>query len=87
VASPPCWKCGKCNRKSDFVSGFWVARHGKPTPTGRIEKKWLGTRGYNRHPATVVEYKCGECGHVGWSKLGQALRKFREVFPEKEILT
>lgn len=72
-ASPVWWKCGKCNRKRDH-NDFAVA--GQPVPTGRIKGNIT-----NPH----VQYKCGYCEHVGWSKHLYAHRLFIRMFPDEAV--
>lgn len=77
-ATPAHWKCSKCNRQRDCstrINGqtIWIARWGMPVPTGRTREPGRGR--------FQIEYRCGECGHVGWTHHPQALRKFEELFP------
>ncbi len=67
-AGQPCsFACAKCRKHSSFFDNR--STYGRDvSATGRTRKQ-LG-RGSNYHswPRVAVEYKCNQCGHVGWSR-------------------
>lgn len=72
-ATPLYWKCSKCKKSSDrsFVDGgdIWFARTGRPEPTGEV-------RSPNSYRPSV-QYRCGVCKHVGWSRHPAAVHAAR----------
>lgn len=62
--TPVYWKCSKCRLSTDrSIVGtrvIFVARCGRPEPTGRV-------RSPNSYRPSV-EYRCGACGRIGWSR-------------------
>lgn len=64
-------RCVKCNRRS-----YPQTQYGNPQPTGRTRKLRDGERPWRngRGPRIVAEYRCGDCGHTGWTKHPQVTR-------------
>lgn len=70
TGQPNWFGCAKCRLKWDTCY-----RHGNKYPgtmdrielTGRVRKVPLG-RGGSRVVFTRYQYRCSNCGHVGWSR-------------------
>lgn len=75
-ATPRDWKCSKCNRTYDRWRAsadktIYIARTGKPVPTGRVKRP----DAYR----PMIEYRCGVCGHIGWSRHPRAVAIARHM--------
>lgn len=63
---PITFRCGKCrstlNRETD------TGRRSRVVLTGKTKQHYRSGRYFNRHAdGTSRQYKCLDCGHVGWS--------------------
>jgi hypothetical protein len=73
-----CWNCRRCKSGYRFTeAGYWVfnecGRVSDVILTGKSRSRPFA-RGV-RHEATLLEYKCNDCGHRGWSSHGDLLAK------------
>lgn len=86
----PAWcRCVKCRsslRCYLYDSQPMRGTLGRLTPTGRY-KQLTQPRGGPRHNTWfAIEYTCGDCGHVGWTRHNDMVRKFRDaghILPER----
>lgn len=80
-----CWKCRRKKSRYDIEDehGLWWAwndkgRAHRVTLTGNSKNRPFA-RG-TRHEATMLEYKCNDCGYQGWSSHG-------DIFVERDHQT
>ena len=63
-------RCAKCKKYSDWRSHRPI--HLEATGKTKPCKKW--SAGGIRQARQYIEYRCLDCGHVGWSKHADAQR-------------
>jgi len=69
---PLTFRCAKCKVGWEYKLGSLARRDGtRCIATGRTKPK--RTRGY-RQTDRLVEYRCLDCGHIGWSQHSQMER-------------
>jgi len=69
---PLCFACAKCRKQR----GWKMPRGRDVVRTGRT-KKLTGRAAGNQPPRSLGElheYRCNDCGHVGWSRHHDMLR-------------
>jgi DNA-directed RNA polymerase subunit RPC12/RpoP len=69
---PITFKCAKCKHGVEYTESGddWFAPYGKPEPTGEVR---------DRDGITYAQYRCAECGHVGWTRHASMLRRVGEA--------
>lgn len=72
-------RCSKCaSWESEGRLGF------KISPTGARRVRRMNNAGSGRVDGTYqYEYRCPDCGHVGWSRHSGLARKYRAEFGSK----
>lgn len=61
-------RCAKCITKFENLILGRARRYGDPQPTGKRRYKPNRKGGPRIDTFWLYEYKCGDCGHVGWSR-------------------
>jgi hypothetical protein len=82
AGSPVWFKCpfarSKARRSSIHTDG---GRNYQLTGR-RLAKRCAGAVGLRSDSLFVYEFKCLDCGHVGWSRHVTLARRFKREFPE-----
>lgn len=66
AGQPHSFACSKCRRSFAFKSDNGVGRNW--TTTGKTRAQLSSGMNYHRWPDTAYQYRCLDCGHVGWSR-------------------
>lgn len=69
-------RCAKCKRGRDYRRLSEMCVGTNLEATGRTRPKPQG-RGAYRSASQFVQYRCRDCGHVGWSTHSDAERLLR----------
>jgi len=65
---PVVFQCQKCRRGNTRYTVVDAGHTGRVTLTGRKRARYGGGIQVGRHGHIAREYKCNDCGHVGWSR-------------------
>ena len=76
---PHTFRCAKCKRLRDYKRG--TGRQGTNLDaTGRVKHIPEHRNGGLRCLWYLAEYRCRDCGHVGWSKHGNMKMRLKKLF-------
>jgi len=82
AGQPLTFFCARCRRSATYARQYddnHTDRVGRRyETTGRTRPQPCAGRRSNHHrwPETMYEYRCLDCGHVGWSRHPDVMRQF-----------
>lgn len=89
TGSPIAFQCSACRRSKGFgdrfdrMEGSRRGRADRVELTGRMSASKTKLRSYARQTAISREYRCLDCGHVGWSTHVDLEQRVVTMFCEK----
>ena len=77
AGQPATFACAKCRKRRDFFERRSVVGR-KYTTTGKTRAQRSEGSNFRRWSDTAYQYRCLDCGHIGWSRHPDVKRVFMQ---------